>query len=105
MAIDNFFIYFICDGFGIFVDHLILFLGKPEYIIYSQVYLSMQSKKFVNNPEAAIFNIRKVNKKAIGLGKNLGDQVYYTPEADHEKDITFQNYSSLFHSEVIDQRK
>lgn len=43
----------------------------------------MQSKKYVQNPELPIFNIRKVQKKSIGIGKNLGEGYYYTPEADH----------------------
>lgn len=40
----------------------------------------MHSKKHVLNPELPVFNIRKVNKKTIALGKNLGDYQYYTPE-------------------------
>lgn len=38
----------------------------------------MYSKKQVINPEAPVFNIRKVNKKTIGI-KNSGEGVYYTP--------------------------
>lgn len=36
----------------------------------------MQSKKYVNNPELPVFNIRKVNKKITGLGRNACDFNY-----------------------------
>ena len=65
----------------------------------------MQSKKYVINPENPVFNIRKVNKKTIAMGKSGPEGVYYTPEADSGKNVDFQNYSSLFHSEVLDPRR
>lgn len=37
----------------------------------------MQSKKYVNNPEAPVFNIRKVNKKIGIAGKNNLDLHYF----------------------------
>lgn len=42
----------------------------------------MYSKKQVLNPETPVFNIRKVNKKAVGL-KNVGEGAYFSPEAEH----------------------
>lgn len=70
----------------------------------------MQSKKYVQNPELPVFNIRRVQKKTAGLGKNLGDGCYLTPEIEHEKHekITdFQNYSGIYQQnpEIKDLRR
>lgn len=68
------------------------------------LYIPMHSKKQTVNPEMPVFNIRKVNKKIIGI-KNSEEAVYYTPEIEHEKLPDFQNYSSLFQSEALDARR
>lgn len=47
----------------------------------------MQSKKFVNNPEAPVFNIRKVNKKMTTPVKNNIELNYFSPECDHDKGL------------------
>lgn len=59
----------------------------------------MQSKKQINNPEAPLFNIRKVNKKIITLGKNI---VAFNSEKN-EDDMIFHNYSSV--NKATDTRK
>ncbi len=71
-----------------------------KYIIIAS---KMQSKKYVNNSELPVFNIRKVNKKATVIAKNIGEVNYFNPEADHFIDHEFQNFSSVH--KVVDARK
>lgn len=60
----------------------------------------MQSKKQVNNPEAPLFNIRKVNKKIVAPGSNLFSN---NGRNDEPFDMEFKNYSSV--NKINDKRK